>query len=109
MRLFELVDSDQQLLSLIKPILIRARTEGAETIDMQQLVNDLDSEDSITPEVMVDVLNRHRKDMEDIVVSATLDSIQLNKGPATTMSSKIDKDIKKIKSTAVKQALGQLK
>lgn len=109
MRLFELVDSDQQLLSLIKPILIRARTEGAETVDMQQLINDLDSEDSITPELMVDVLNRHRKDMDDIVVSATRDSIQLNKGPATTMTSKVDKDIKKIKTTAVKQAMGQLK
>lgn len=109
MRLFELVDSDQQLLSLVKPILIRARNEGADTVDMQQLINDLDSEDAITAELMVDILNKHRQDLDDIVVSSTRDSIQLNKGPATSMKSNRDRDAEKIKNTAVKQAIGQLR
>lgn len=109
MRLYELVDSDQQVLGLIKPILIRAKAEGAETVSMQQLLNDMDREDNITPELMVDLLNRHRKEMKDIIVSADLDNIQLNKGPATTMTTKIDKDTAKMKATAIHQALDQLK
>lgn len=109
MRLFELVDSDQQVLGLLKPILIRARAEGAETVNMQQLLNDMDSEDNITPELLVDLLNRHRKSMRDIVSSATLDSIVLNKGPSTTMTTKVDKDTAKMKSTALQQAMDQLK
>lgn len=109
MRLFELVDSDQQLLAVLKPILIRARSEGADTVDMQQIINDLDSEDAITPEVMVDLLSRHRRDLEDIVVSSTRDSIQLNKGETKAMKSQGDRDLEKIRSTAVKQARDQLK
>lgn len=109
MRLFELVDSDQQVIDLIKPILLRARAEGADTVDMHQLLNDMDQEDNITPELMVDLLNRHRKSLEDVVVSATLDSIQLNKGPSKTMTTKVDKDTAKMKSTAVQQARDQLK
>jgi hypothetical protein len=109
MRLFELVDSDQQLLDLVKPILIRARSEGADTVDMQQIINDLDSEDSVTPEVMVDLLNRHRSDLADMVVSSTRDSIQLNKGETKAMKSRVDGDLERIKKTAVKQARDQLK
>jgi hypothetical protein len=109
MRLFELVDSDQQVLAIIKPILLRAKAEGAEVVSMSQLLNDMDSEDNITAELMVDLFSRHRKDLEDIIVSATLDSIQLNKGPAKTMTTRVDKDAAKMKSTALKQAMDQLK
>lgn len=42
MRLFEFVDSDAELLGLIKPILLRAKAEGATDIPMAQLLNDLD-------------------------------------------------------------------
>lgn len=105
----ELVDSDVQLLGIIKPILLRAKAEGADSVDMDQLINDMDKEDNVTPEVMVDVLNRHRKDLEDIVVGATLDSIALNKGVPKTMTSKFDQQTNKLKTTALKQALDQLK
>lgn len=105
----ELVDSDVEVLGLIKPILLRAKAEGADTVSMVQLLNDMDSEDNITADVMVDILNRHRQDLKDIVVSATLDSIALNKGPAKTMTSKFDQETNKIKTTALKQALDQLK
>lgn len=109
MRLYELVDSDQQVLALIKPILLRAKAEGATTVSMSQLLNDMDSKDNISAELMVDILNRHRKDLEDIVSSATLDSILLNKGPAKTMTSKFDQETAKMKNTALQQALDQLK
>jgi len=109
MRLFELVDSDEQVLGLIKPILVRAKAEGATDISMQQLLNDLDTEDNINPELMVDILHRHRHEMQDIISNATIDSIVLNKGPSTSMTSKFDQDTEKIKNTALKQALDQLK
>ena len=105
----ELLDSDVEVLGLIKPILLRAKAEGANEISMAQLLNDMDSEDNITGEMMIDILNRHRQDLKDIVSTATLDSITLNKGPAKTMTSKFDQDTNKMKNTALQQALDQLK
>lgn len=109
MRLYELIDSDQQVLALIRPILLRAKAEGAETINMNQLINDMDSEDAITADVIVDLFHRHRKDLENIVSSSTLDQIQLAKDTPKTMISKFDQEQNKIKSTAIKQAMDQLK
>lgn len=109
MRLYELVDSDQQVLAMIRPILLRAKAEGAETIDMNQLINDMDSEDAITPEVIVDLFHRHRKDLENIISSSTLDQIQLASDAPKTMTTKFDQEQNKIKSTAIKQAMDQLK
>ena len=105
----ELVDSDVEVLGLIKPILLRAKAEGATEIAMAQLLNDMHSEDNISAEMMIDILNRHRRDLKDIVSTATLDSIVLNKGPAKTMTSKFDQQTNKIKNTALQQALDQLK
>jgi hypothetical protein len=109
MRLFELVDSDVEVLGLIKPILLRAKAEGATEISMTQLLNDMDSADNISAEMMIDILNRHRHDLKNIVSTATVDSVVLNKGPAKTMTSKFDQETNKIKSTALQQALDQLK
>jgi hypothetical protein len=109
MRLFELVDSDQQLLGLVKPILLRAKAEGADSISMSQLLNDLDSEDNITAEKLVDVFNRHRNSLKNIIGAANIDSIQLHKGPAKTMTSKFDQEVKKMKNTALQQAMDKLK
>lgn len=109
MRLYELLDSDVEVLGLIKPILLRAKAEGANEISMSQLLNDMDSEDNISGEMMIDILNRHRRDLKDIVSSATLDSIVLNKGPSKTMTSKFDQDTNKLKNTALQQAMDQLK
>jgi hypothetical protein len=109
MRLFELVDSDIEVMGLLKPILLRAKAEGANEISMAQLLNDLDSQDNISAEMMVDIFNRHRQELKDIVSSATLDIISLNKGPSKTMTSKFNQDTAKLKTTAVKQAMDQLK
>lgn len=109
MRLFELVDSDQQVLDLVKPILIRAKAEGADSINMDQLLNDMDTEDNITAPMMVDILNRHRQSLKNIITAANLDAIQLSHGPSKTMSTKADQQAKKFKNVAAKQALDQLK
>ena len=109
MRLFELVGSDVEVMGVLKPILLRAKAEGANEISMHQLLNDMDSDDNISAEMMIDILNRHRQELKDIVSTATLDSIILNKGPAKTMTSKFDQDTAKMKNTALKQALDQLK
>jgi hypothetical protein len=109
MRLFELVDSDQQVLDLIEPILLRAKSEGATSVDMKQLVNDLDSSDNITPELLLDILSRKRNELKHLVNNATMDRIELNTGVTKAMTSKFDQDTQKMKSTALKQAMDQLK
>jgi len=109
MRLYELIDSDEQLLGLIKPILLRAKAEGADTVSTQEILNDLDSQDNVTPEKLIDVLNRHRKNLEDVITSATVDEIVLNKGGDQAMTTKFDQDVNKMKNTALQQAMDQLK
>jgi hypothetical protein len=110
MRLFELVDSDQELLELIKPILIRAKAEGAKSIDMQQLINDMGKDNNISPEFMVDILNRHREQLKNLITKADVDNVIVNNGQQTkSMTTKHDQDAKKMKDTALKQALGGLK
>lgn len=109
MRLFELVDSDRQLLDLIKPILLRAKAEGAKEISVQQLLNDLDPEDNVKAPLLIDILSRHRNELKDIILSANLDSIALNLGAKSSMMTKADQQAGKMKSTAIKQAMDKLK
>jgi len=108
MRLYEFVDSDEQVLGIIKPLLLRAKAEGAVSIPTNQLINDL-NDSSITPELLVHILNKHRKDLNDIITTATYDSIVLNNNEIKSMTSNYDKDVNKMKSTALKQAMDKLK
>lgn len=108
MRLYEFVDSDEQVLGIIKPLLLRAKAEGADAISTNQLINDL-NDSSVTPELLVNILNKHRKDLKDIITTATYDEIVLNNNQLKSMTSNYDKDVKKMKSTALKQAMDQLK
>jgi hypothetical protein len=108
MRLYEFVDSDEQVLGIIKPLLLRAKAEGAESIPTNQLINDL-NDSSVTPELLVNIINKHRKDLKDIITTATYDEIVLNNNQIRSMTNKFDKDVNKMKSTALKQAMDQLK
>jgi hypothetical protein len=108
MRLYEFVDSDEQVLGIIKPLLLRAKAEGANSISTNQLINDI-NDSSITPELLVNILNKHRKDLNNIITTATYDEIVLNNNEIKSMTSKYDKDVNKMKSTALKQAMDQLK
>ena len=108
MRLYEFVDSDEQVLGIIKPLLLRAKAEGAESISTNQLINDV-NDSSVTPELLVNILNKHRKDLRDIITTATYDEIVLNNNQIKSMTNKFDKDVNKMKSTALKQAMDQLK
>lgn len=108
MRLYEFVDSDEQVLSIIKPLLLRAKAEGAATIPVRQLINDI-NDSSVTPELLINVLNKHRKDLKDIITTATYDEITLNNNQIKSMTNKFDKDVNKMKSTALKQAMDKLK
>jgi hypothetical protein len=87
--------------------LLRAKAEGAETVDMQQLINDIGDE-SMTPQLMVDILSRHTGELKELVAGATLDQIQLNMGVKKSMVTKQDADKKKMKNTALQQALKSL-
>lgn len=108
MRLYEFVDSDDQVLGIIKPLLLRAKAEGAASIPTKQLLNDI-QDSSVTPELLVNILNKHRKDLRDIITTATYDEIVLNNNEIKSMTNKFDKDVNKMKSTALKQAMDKLK
>lgn len=108
MLISEIVDSDRQVLDIVTSILLRAKAEGAETVDMQQLINDIGDE-SMTPQMMVDILSRHTGELKELVASATLDQIQLNMGVKKNMTTKQDTEKQKMKNTALQQALSDLK
>lgn len=108
MLICEIVDSDRQVLDIVTSILLRAKAEGAQSVDMQQLINDLGDE-SMTPQMMVDILSRHTGELKELVGSATVDAVQLNMGIKKKMMSKQDVDAAKMKNTALKQALDSLK
>lgn len=108
MRLYEFVDSDEQVLGIIKPLLLRAKAEGATSIPTNQLINDI-NDSSVSPELLVNILNKHRKDLSNIITTATYDEIILNNNELRSMTSDYDKDVNKMKSTALKQAMDKLK
>jgi hypothetical protein len=108
MRLYEFVDSDEQVLSIIKPLLLRAKAEGAKSVPLSQLANDIE-DSSITPELLVNIINKHRESLKDIITTATYDEIVLNNNEIKSVSSKQDQNVAKMKSTALKQAMDQLK
>jgi hypothetical protein len=107
MRLFELVDSDQGLLELLKPILIRAKAEGVQQIAMQQLINDL-GDRTLTPELLVSIINGHTGQLKDLIASATLDQIVINTGVTKAVQQQTDRDTNRMRATAAKQALDNL-
>ena len=107
MRLYEFVNGDQQLIDIIKPILIRAKAEGAVTISTSQILNDLNDK-SITLELLINVLNDNRRHLNKIISSANYDEIKLNVGGVRGMTSDVDNSTEKMKSTALKKAKGDL-
>lgn len=105
----ELVDSEAELLGTVKSILLRAKAEGAKTVNMQQLINDL-GDSSVTPEMMVDIFNRHTGKLKDIIAGSTVDAVDLDvTGKTKQMTTKADQDTASIKKTAAQQALDNLK
>jgi hypothetical protein len=63
----------------------------------------------VSPELLVNILNKHRQDLKDIITTATYDEIILNNNELRSMTSDYDKDVNKMKSTALKQAMDKLK
>lgn len=108
MRLYEFVDSDQQLMDIIKPILIRAKAEGATEVDVNQLLNDI-NDSSVSPELLVNILNKKRDSLKNIITRSTLDTISLNAGPSGSMTTKYDQEVAKMKTVAVNKAKDDLK
>lgn len=108
MRLYEFVDSDEQVLSIIKPLLLRAKAEGAKSIPLNQLANDV-GDSSITPELLVSIINKRRESLKDIITTANYDEIVLNNNEIKSVATKQDQNVAKMKSTALKQAMDKLK
>jgi hypothetical protein len=107
MRLFEFVDSDSQLLDTLTSILVRAKAEGVEQIAVRQIINDL-GDNTLTPELLVSIINGHTGQLKDLVASATLDQIAINTGVTKAVQQQTDRDTNRMKATAAKQALDNL-
>jgi hypothetical protein len=107
MRLFEFVDSDSQLLDTLTSILVRAKAEGVEQIAVRQIINDL-GDNTLTPELLVSIINGHTGQLKDLVAGATLDQIAINTGVTKAVQQQTDRDTNRMKATAAKQALDNL-
>jgi hypothetical protein len=107
MLITEIVDSDSQLLDIIKSILLRAKAEGAKEVDVQQLINDIGDE-SVTPEVLIDILGRHGAELKNIIAGSTVDTIDMDIAAKKAMTTKADMSDKQMKNTALKQAMSNL-
>lgn len=107
MLITEIVDSDRQLLDMVKSILLRAKAEGAKEVDVQQLINDID-DDAVTPELLVDLLGRRGAELKNIIAGSTVDTIDMDIAAKKSMTTKADATNKQMKNTALKQALSNL-
>jgi plasmid maintenance system antidote protein VapI len=107
MLITEIIDSDRQLLDIVKSILLRAKAEGAKTVDVGQLINDI-GDDSVTPELLVDILGRHGAELKNIIAGSTVDTIDMDIAAKKSMTTKADMTDKTMKNTALKQALSNL-
>ena len=109
MRLYEFIENDAQVISILTPILLRAKAEGVASLSTTQLANDI-NDDAVTPEVLVGLLNKHRSVFKNIIASASIDEILLsNSDAARAMTSKQYRDVAAMKKTAVNQAMAGLK
>ena len=109
MRLYEFIESDAQVISILKPILLRAKADGVASISTTQLANDI-NDDAVTPEVLVGLLNKHRSVFKNIIASASIDEILMSDSDsARAMTSKQDQAVSRMKKTAVNQAMAGLK
>lgn len=104
----EVIDSDEQVLDIVKSILMRAKSEGAKQVDMKQLVNDI-GDSSVTPELLVDIFSRHAAELKNIVAGATVDLVNLDTETKKSMQYKTDTDAAKLKGKAVQQAKQSLR
>lgn len=103
MRLYEFIENDAQLVGLIKPILLRAKAEGVTSVSTQQLINDI-GDKTINSELLVRTLNNNRNLFKNIVSTANVDEILLQTDSSPSMTSKYDRDVARMKNTAVQQA-----
>lgn len=109
MLISELVNSESELLDTVTSILLRAKSEGVKTIDMRQLINDL-GDPNLTPELMVDLLDRNTGKLKNIVSASTVDEVELNDGSdKKRMVSKAEKTSAEFNKVAVQQARDNLK
>ena len=104
----EVIDSDEQVLDIVKSILMRAKSEGAKQVDMKQLVNDI-GDSSVTPELLVDIFSRHAAELKNIVAGATVDLVNIDTETKKSMQYKTDTDAAKLKGKAVQQAKQSLR
>lgn len=105
----ELVNSESELLDTVTSILLRARSEGVRSVDMQQMLNDL-GDPNLTPELMVDMLNRHTGKLKNVIAGSTVDEITLSEPvknkQMTTKAEKTSADMNKL---AVNKAMDNIK
>lgn len=104
MRLYEFITSNDQLLDVVRDLLIRAKSEGAESVSLQQLTNEFNGEVDI--DTVRQVINNNRQSMKGLVGDITDTDIVFEKPPLMKQKEKQDTDFNK---RAVASALKGLK
>lgn len=104
MRLYEFITSNDELLDVVRDLLIRAKSEGAESVSLQQLTNEFNGEVDI--DTVRQVVNNNRQSMKGLVGDITDTDIVFEKPPLMKHKEKQETDFNK---RAVASALKGLK
>lgn len=104
MRLYEFVTSNDQLLDVVRDLLIRAKSEGADSVSLQQLANEFDGEVDI--DMIRQVLSNNRQSLKGLIGDITDTDVVFEKPPLVKHQEKDDEAMNK---RAVATALQGLK
>lgn len=104
MRLFEFVTSSDQLLDVVRDLLIRAKSEGANSVSLQQLTNEFDGEVDI--DTIRQTISNHRQALKGLIGDITDTDVVFEKPPLVKHKEKDDQAMNK---KAVATALQGLK
>ena len=99
MRLFEFISSKDDILYTVRDILTRARSQGADSVSIEQLANEFGGD--ISKDELASLLSKNRQAMKGLVDAVTLDNVEFTKNKQERMQAQSDK---KLKNTAMKQA-----
>jgi hypothetical protein len=104
MRLYEFVSSNDQLLDIVRDLLVRAKAEGADSVSLEQLANEFDGDldiDTIRSTIM-----NHQRSMKGLIGKVTDTTVEFEKPQLMKQQQKSDQAMTK---TAVATALKALK
>jgi Zn-dependent M32 family carboxypeptidase len=101
MRLYEFVTSKDQVLDVVRDLLIRAKSEGADSVSLDQLTNEFDG--TIDVDTIRQTISDNRQSMKGLIGDITDTEVTFEKPTLLKHKEKSDQSFnKKAVATALK-------